>query len=45
MDLGRPETNERILNLNRHGPCWIAESAQLAAFGEDLTSREDVYAE
>lgn len=43
MDFGRLETGERVLDLRRHGSRWIAESPELFAFGENLTSRKDVY--
>lgn len=43
MDFGRLETGERVLNFYRFGSSWITESPELFAFGENLTSREDVY--
>ena len=42
MDFGRLETGEGVLDLHVYRSRWIAESAQLSAFGEDFTSREDV---
>lgn len=45
VDFGRFETGERVFNVHRHRPRWVAKSAQLLAFGEDLTSCEDVYTE
>ena len=27
VNLGRLETNKRILDLNRYGPSWVTESA------------------
>ena len=45
MDFGRLETGERVLDLHVRGSRWIAESAQLSAFGEDFTSREGVDSE
>lgn len=45
VDFGRLKTGKRVFNVHRHRPRRVAESAQLVAFGEDLTSREDVYTE
>ncbi len=45
MDLSRLKTGERIFDSHRHRSGWAAESAELSAFAEDLTSREDVYTE
>ena len=42
MDFGRLEAGEGVLDLHDYRSRWVAESAQLPAFGEDLTSREDV---
>ena len=42
MDFGRLETGEGVLDLHVYRTRWVAESAQLSAFGEDFTSREDV---
>ena len=42
MDFGRLETGEGVLDLHVYRSRRIAESAQLSAFGEDFTSREDV---
>ena len=42
MDFGRLETGEGVLDLHVHRSRWVVESAQLSAFGEDFTSREDV---
>ena len=42
MDFGRLETGEGVLDLHVHRSRWVAESAQLSAFGKDFTSREDV---
>ena len=42
MDFGRLETGKGVFNLHRQGSRWIAESAELFTFGENLTSREDV---
>lgn len=43
VDFGRLKTGEGVFNVHRHRPRRVAESAQLLAFGEDLTSSEDVY--
>ena len=45
MDFGRLETGEGVLDLHGYRSRSIVESAQLLAFGEDFTSREDVDAE
>ena len=45
VNLGRLKTGERIFDSHRHRSGWIAESAELFAFGKNLTSREDVYTE
>lgn len=45
LDLGCLQAGERIFNSHRHRSSWIGESAELSAFDENLTSREDVYAE
>lgn len=45
VDLGRLETGEWIFDSHRHRSRRIAESAELIAFGEDLTSCKDIYIE
>ena len=42
MDFGRLETSEGVFDLHVYRTRWVVKSAQLSAFGEDFTSREDV---